>query len=195
VRKHLTYANVVSTLCLFIVLGGGAFAATKLPKNSVTSTQIKNGSIKGPDVAKSAITSVKVKNGSLLPSDFKASALHGLQGPTGPQGPAGKNAATNVVVRIAHAAGTNSAAVACAPGERAVGGGGLSGSNADGIAGSGLGLYMARSVVEVHGGSLTYASPPEGGAEFRLWLPAQDGGPKSLASGKSSSDNRNGDRG
>jgi hypothetical protein len=136
VRKHLTYANVVSTLCLFIVLGGGAFAATKLPKNSVTSTQIKNGSIKGPDVAKSAITSVKVKNGSLLPSDFKASALHGLQGPTGPQGPAGKNAATNVVVRIAHAAGTNSAAVACAPGERAVGGGGLSGSNADGIAAS-----------------------------------------------------------
>ena len=42
-----------------------------------------------------------------------------------------------MVVRIAHAsAGTNSAAVACAPGERAVGGGGLSGSNADGIAAS-----------------------------------------------------------
>lgn len=136
-RRHITYANVVSTLCLFIVLGGGAFAATKLPKNSVTSRQIKNRSIKGPDIAKSAITSVNVKNGSLLPSDFKTGSLTGaLQGPTGPQGPPGKNAATKVVVRIGHASGTNGASVACAPGERAVGGGGLSGSNADGIAAS-----------------------------------------------------------
>ena len=45
---------------------------------------------------------------------------------------------------------------------------GYRGENAGGVAGSGLGLYMARSVVEVHGGSLTYACPPEGGAEFRL---------------------------
>ena len=137
-RKHVTYANVVSTLCLFIVLGGGAFAATKLPKNSVTSNQIKNGSIKGTDIAKSSITSGNVKNGSLLATDFKTSslptALRGEQGPTGPQGPAGKNAATNVVVRIARASGTNGAAAVCAPGERAVGGGGSSGSNADGIA-------------------------------------------------------------
>ncbi|MFS2022487.1 ATP-binding protein [Massilia sp. CT11-137] len=72
---------------------------------------------------------------------------------------------------------------------------GYRGANAEGIAGSGLGLYMARSVVEVHGGSLTYACPPEGGAEFRLWLPAQASGAKSLASGMTSSDNRHGDRG
>jgi PAS domain S-box-containing protein len=72
---------------------------------------------------------------------------------------------------------------------------GYRGANTEGVAGSGLGLYMARSVVEVHGGSLTYACPPEGGAEFRLWLPAQESGAKSLASGMTSSDNRNGDRG
>ena len=29
IRPRLSYANVVSTLCLFIVLGGGAYAATK----------------------------------------------------------------------------------------------------------------------------------------------------------------------
>jgi hypothetical protein len=28
IRRHLTYANIVSTVCLFIVLGGGAYAAT-----------------------------------------------------------------------------------------------------------------------------------------------------------------------
>jgi two-component system OmpR family sensor kinase len=51
---------------------------------------------------------------------------------------------------------------------------GYRGSNAAGLPGSGLGLYMARSVVEVHGGTLEYARSPEGGAEFRLWLPAPD---------------------
>jgi hypothetical protein len=30
IRRHLTYANVVSSLCLFILLGGGAYAATGL---------------------------------------------------------------------------------------------------------------------------------------------------------------------
>jgi PAS domain S-box-containing protein len=72
---------------------------------------------------------------------------------------------------------------------------GYRGANAAGIAGSGLGLYMARSVVEVHGGSLAYACHPEGGAEFRLWLPVRESGAKGLASGLTSSDNRNGDRG
>ncbi len=37
--------------------------------------------------------------------------------------------------------------------------------------GAGLGLYMARAVVEVHGGSLQGHNLPEGGALFRIWLP------------------------
>jgi signal transduction histidine kinase len=72
---------------------------------------------------------------------------------------------------------------------------GYRGANAAGVAGSGLGLYMARSVVEVHGGSLTYACPAEGGAAFRLWLPIPETAAKSLASELTSSDNRNGERG
>jgi PAS domain S-box-containing protein len=54
------------------------------------------------------------------------------------------------------------------------------GSNAVG-AGSGLGLYMARSVVEVHGGNITVQNVAPKGAEFRIWLPAQAGGLKSVA--------------
>jgi PAS domain S-box-containing protein len=38
-------------------------------------------------------------------------------------------------------------------------------------AGAGLGLYMARAVVDVHGGSLQGHNLPEGGALFRIWLP------------------------
>lgn len=50
---------------------------------------------------------------------------------------------------------------------------GYRGRNAAGLAGSGLGLYMARSIVEVHGGVLGLAPGREGaGAEFRLWMPA-----------------------
>lgn len=37
--------------------------------------------------------------------------------------------------------------------------------------GSGIGLYLARSVVASHGGSLTAHNIPGGGAEFRVWLP------------------------
>lgn len=72
---------------------------------------------------------------------------------------------------------------------------GYRGANTTGVAGSGLGLYMARSVVEVHGGNLTYQCHADGGAEFTLWLPVPEGGVKGLASALTSSDNRNGERG
>ncbi|WCB94104.1 hypothetical protein DSM104299_02832 [Baekduia alba] len=49
-RRHLSYANLMATLARFFALGGGAYAATKLPRNSVTSTQIKSGSIAGADI-------------------------------------------------------------------------------------------------------------------------------------------------
>lgn len=67
---------------------------------------------------------------------------------------------------------------------------GYRGSNATGLPGSGLGLYMARSIVEVHGGVLRLGNC-DAGAEFRLWLPALDiSGQQQLASSSSSSDNR-----
>jgi two-component system, NtrC family, sensor histidine kinase HydH len=38
--------------------------------------------------------------------------------------------------------------------------------------GTGLGLSVARRVVELHGGTLTAEDAPEGGALFRIVLPA-----------------------
>ncbi|MGK5035248.1 ATP-binding protein [Janthinobacterium sp. LB3P118] len=55
--------------------------------------------------------------------------------------------------------------------------------------GAGLGLYMARAVVEVHGGSLQGHNLPEGGAIFRIWLPLPVQARKSLASAKGNRDN------
>jgi hypothetical protein len=85
-RKRLTYANVVSTVCLFVVLGGTATAASKL----LTGKQIKNGSITGVDVKSNSLLSSDVRDGSLLATDFRAGQLPaGPPGPTGSQGPAG----------------------------------------------------------------------------------------------------------
>jgi hypothetical protein len=52
-RARLTFANVVSVIALFVALGGGAYAAFHLPKNSVRSKNIVNGQVKKPDLAAS----------------------------------------------------------------------------------------------------------------------------------------------
>lgn len=64
---------------------------------------------------------------------------------------------------------------------------GYRGSDAAGKPGNGLGLYMARSVVEVHGGTLDVVPSPLLGAAFRIWLPMAGG---AVASSDPSSDNR-----
>ena len=84
-RPHLTYANVMVTLLAFIVLGGSAYAAFHLPKNSVRSKNIVNGSVgstdlrnnnvRGGDVRTGTIRSDDVGNGSLLASDLKPGTL------------------------------------------------------------------------------------------------------------------------
>ncbi|NGZ83237.1 PAS domain-containing sensor histidine kinase [Duganella aceris] len=63
------------------------------------------------------------------------------------------------------------------------------GSNAVGIAGSGLGLYMARAIADVHGGTVTARNVSESGTEFRIWLPISANAGKSLAQVSSNSDN------
>jgi Collagen triple helix repeat (20 copies) len=75
-------AVLISSLALFVALGGTSYAAIVLPKNSVGSTQIKSN----------AVTSGKVRNGSLLKTDFKLGQVP--SGAAGAQGPAGANGAT-----------------------------------------------------------------------------------------------------
>ena len=41
VRTHLSYANVMATVAVFIALGGTSYAVTQLPRNSVGSKQIR----------------------------------------------------------------------------------------------------------------------------------------------------------
>ncbi|MEA2347968.1 MAG: hypothetical protein QOG62_1755 [Thermoleophilaceae bacterium] len=74
VRSHLTYANVMATIAVFGVLGGGAYAATAA-KNTVTSKSIKNGQVKLGDLATDSVDSAKVLDDSLTGTDVNESSL------------------------------------------------------------------------------------------------------------------------
>jgi len=66
IRKRLTYANVVSTLALFLVLGGAtAIAARKVPKNSVGPRQLKANAVRTPSIKANAVTTRKIKKNAI----------------------------------------------------------------------------------------------------------------------------------
>jgi type VI protein secretion system component Hcp len=79
-KPRLTYANVVSTACLFLALGGSAYAAA-----AITGKDVRNGSLTGADI----------KNHSLRARDFKRGDL-----PRGPRGPAGPPGGAPAVTHV-----------------------------------------------------------------------------------------------
>jgi hypothetical protein len=82
-RRHVTYANVVSTLALVLALSGGAvYAAGKIGgkqirKGAIHSFQIKNRQVRRQDIAGGSINSRKVSNASLTGKDIKDDSLTG----------------------------------------------------------------------------------------------------------------------
>lgn len=92
IRKRLTYANVMSSLAVFLVLGGAtAFAATKIgakelkansvltgkiKKEAVTTSKIKNNAINTAKIADKAVTGAKVDAASLGTVPNATNAAH-----------------------------------------------------------------------------------------------------------------------
>lgn len=77
-RGHLTYANVISTVCLFLVLGGGAaFAATRLPKDSVGPRQLKKNSVGAVKIKGGAVTAGKLATGAVTATKLADGAVTG----------------------------------------------------------------------------------------------------------------------
>jgi hypothetical protein len=100
IRSKLSYANVTASLALFLALGGGAFAATHLPKGSVGARQLKPGAVGTAKIKDGAVTGAKVKDGSLTGADLAPgtvpASVAGTRGPAGPagaQGPVGETGA------------------------------------------------------------------------------------------------------
>jgi hypothetical protein len=66
VLKRLTYANVMSSIAVFLVLAGGtALAANQLGKNTVGANQLK----------KNAVTTAKIKNGAVTGAKLNLSTV------------------------------------------------------------------------------------------------------------------------
>lgn len=81
-RPHLSYANVMATIAVFVGLGGSSYAALR-----ITGKQVKNGSLTAADIRNSSLTTSDIRNRSLLARDFRSGQLpRGPQGPQGPQG-------------------------------------------------------------------------------------------------------------
>lgn len=95
---RLTFANVVSCIALFVALGGTGYAALRLPRDSVTSRELRAG----------AVGSSEVRDGTIRVQDLYCPRVSGtpprtclasleqgpagppgVQGPSGPPGPAG----------------------------------------------------------------------------------------------------------
>jgi hypothetical protein len=84
-RRRLSYANVVASLALFIALGGTGYAAV-----TITSKNVRDGSLTGKDIKNGSVASADVKDGSLLSKDFKAGQLPaGARGAPGAAGAPG----------------------------------------------------------------------------------------------------------
>jgi hypothetical protein len=71
-------ATTISVIALFAALGGTGYAAATLPRNSVASAQVIDGSLKKRDLADKTIAALRGAQGPT-----------GANGATGPSGPAG----------------------------------------------------------------------------------------------------------
>jgi hypothetical protein len=69
--QRLTYANVMSSLAVFLVLGGGAAYAAK----KIGSNQLKGGSVTTAKIKKNAVTASKIKQSSIISAKIANGAV------------------------------------------------------------------------------------------------------------------------
>lgn len=62
-RKHLSFANVLSCIALFLALGGAAYAAKTASK--VKTKNLANGAVTTPKIRNGAVTTKKLRNGGV----------------------------------------------------------------------------------------------------------------------------------
>jgi hypothetical protein len=75
IRKRLTYSNVMSTVAVFLVLGGATAVAAGLAKNSVGSKQLKKNAVTTAKIKNNAVTTAKIKNGAVSGAKINLGSL------------------------------------------------------------------------------------------------------------------------
>lgn len=75
IRKRLTYANVMSSIAVFLMLGGAtAIAAQKIGKNQLKANAVTTGKIK-----KNAVTASKIKKNAISTNKIRNEAVTGAK--------------------------------------------------------------------------------------------------------------------
>jgi hypothetical protein len=76
IRKRFTYANVMSSIAVFLVVGGAtAFAAGHLGKNTVGTKQLKKNAVTTKKIKKNAVTTAKIRKEAVTGAKIKLSSL------------------------------------------------------------------------------------------------------------------------
>jgi hypothetical protein len=75
IRQRLTYANVVSTLALVLVVGGATAIAAKVPKHSVGPHQLRSNAVTTPKIKANAVTTRKIKKNAITAIKIKDKAI------------------------------------------------------------------------------------------------------------------------
>jgi hypothetical protein len=77
--KHLSFANVISCIALFVALSGAAYAATTLGKKSVKTQNLANGAVTKLKLRKGAVTSAKIGPEAVSASQLAGGAVRSPQ--------------------------------------------------------------------------------------------------------------------
>jgi len=89
-RKRPSAALIIACAALAVALSGVGYAATVLPKNSVGSKQVINGSLKKADLSKKAVAALKGARGQQgARGEQGLPGIQGVRGDKGDPGPAG----------------------------------------------------------------------------------------------------------
>jgi hypothetical protein len=122
-REHLSYANIMATVAVFLALGGSAYAVS-LGKNAVRSKNIAKGAVKTSDIAKGAVTAAKLHSGAIPASAIPDGSITAAKIAPDAVGAAQLG---NVVARVQTLALVDNSnqvpSVSCRSGEQAIGGG------------------------------------------------------------------------
>jgi hypothetical protein len=124
--RNATPANVLSTLALFVALGGTGYAAVVLKSGSVTSKALAANSVTTPKITNGAVTGSKIAKGAVGASKVTAGTLTAAQFAPGVLGGVAAGKITVVTGQPLTVPPFNTAATAiatCAAGQKAIAGG------------------------------------------------------------------------
>jgi hypothetical protein len=78
-KRHLSVANVISCVALFVALSSVTYAATTLTKKSVKARHLANGAVTTPKLRNGAVTTPKIRNGAVIATKIAAGQVGSSQ--------------------------------------------------------------------------------------------------------------------